>query len=343
MSSNVAPPESALAPAQPGGALALLAGGRAETAKALAQAVSACHAVEKSSTNDYHKYRYASADAIIEEGRKALSAAGLVLLPIEATVNGFEREGPDRFELIRTFALLHASGEITPLRVCWPITPEKGRPLDKAAAIADTLSLSYLLRDLLLMPRVDPSDDVNARDDRPPAARQQGKGKGQRRPPADGAELRAFLERFEGDLVRQKRCQPGELFAHVRKMGTSLGHPADVTRWGPEALGLAGDWVRTFAAQHNEPEVNGQAASPPPAAAPPPAPIRFVTPERAKELQELVRKKGRSWARREKGDAGESLCRVFDLPETTMIEDLTAFQYAEIRKALLEEKDFVRS
>lgn len=151
----------------------LLTQPRPALAKALAKAIQSCSAVVKADVNQHHKYAYASADTIIEEGRKALAAAGLVLLPVEAALCGSEREGPDRFELVRTFVLLHDSGEAAPLRVVWPVVPQTGRPLDKATAAADTLSLSYLLRDLLLMPRVDPSDDVSGRDDRTPQPKAQ--------------------------------------------------------------------------------------------------------------------------------------------------------------------------
>jgi hypothetical protein len=46
------------------------------------------------------------------------------------------------------------------------VVPERGRPLDKAFAVALTTSLSYLLRDLLQMPRGDEAD-MNARNDLP--------------------------------------------------------------------------------------------------------------------------------------------------------------------------------
>ena len=47
-----------------------------------------------------------------------------------------------------------------------PVLPEKGRPIDKAEAGARTYALSYFLRDLLLIPRVDEGSDVDQRDDR---------------------------------------------------------------------------------------------------------------------------------------------------------------------------------
>ena len=134
-------------------------------ARALIAAQASCRSVEKDRTNAYHKYKYTSAEAIIGEGKDTLSASGLALMPIGLHVNGHQREGEERFELEREFLLIHESGESIPLKCHWPICPEKGRPLDKATAIADTLSLAYTIRDLLLMPRVDEADDANARND----------------------------------------------------------------------------------------------------------------------------------------------------------------------------------
>lgn len=313
---------SDIVPRPQSGTLSLLDGGRAETAKALVAAVNACHAVEKSDRNEFHKYNYASADTIIAEGRRALASAGLALIPVKSELNGFQREGPDRFELIRTFALIHSSGEVTPLQVCWPVTPEKGRPLDKAAAIADTLSLSYLLRDLLLMNRVDPSDDLNTHDDRPqqqPAKRQTAPEK--KAPPADGAELLARLRKKEAQLVAEKRCEAGDLVLYVQSQGVSLGHPPEIAQWGPEPIKLASDWVRTFLALHSEPQVNGKPARPTP-------------PEKAKALQDLMVRKKVPW-----NEGKGNVCSIFDLPKTTMVGDLTPLQYQQIYKAVSEEPD----
>ena len=43
----------------------------------------------------------------------------------------------------------------------WPIVTGKGKPLDKAVASARTSSLGYLIRDLLVAPRVHPTDDMD--------------------------------------------------------------------------------------------------------------------------------------------------------------------------------------
>lgn len=269
----------------PNGLATLLAGGRAETAKALAKAVADCHAVDKDGRNTHHGYNYASADAIIQEGRRALAGAGLALLPMEASLNGSEREGPDRFELVRTFVLLHSSGEVTPLRVCWPVVPDKGRPLDKATAIADTLSLSYLLRDLLMMPRVDPSDEMNARDDRQQAAPP---GKRKAAPPADGAEFAAREQKREAGLVKQGRCQPGELIAHLQHQGELLGAPAELARWNAAQIKSASDWIRTFLALHPaKAETAGEQPAPPPANG---SPAATISPQQLHELRAALAK-----------------------------------------------------
>lgn len=304
-----------------GGLAALMEKGRPETAKALAAAIQACHTVEKSSRNDYHKYQYASADTIIEEGRKALTGAGLALIPLEASLNGSEREGADRFELVRTFLLIHSSGEMTPMRVTWPVVPDKGRPLDKATAAADTSSLSYLLRDLLMMARVDPTDDMNTRDDRQAQAPPPAKKK--RELPADGAELMMRLQKREQTLVAAHRCQAGELIAHVHGQGAALDYPAEIARWGADDIRQAVDWVRTFESLHPAP-APGQAVS---GSAPPPTKI---TPEQAQELLDLARRKGRAWP---------FVAQTFALPRGTMPTAISPDMFSQIVKALGDEPD----
>src|SRR5262245_45435692 len=139
-------------------------------AAALVAARAKVQPVPETAENTFHRYKYAAADAIIREARKALDASGVALVPVEQSIDGWQREGPERFELVRKMVLIHSSGECLPVWLRWPVCPDKGRPLDKAAAAADTLSLAYFLRDLLLMDRVDPADDVAGRDDRPARA-----------------------------------------------------------------------------------------------------------------------------------------------------------------------------
>lgn len=151
-------PSTALAPVTPAPVVAEQRPGFASLAAALAAAQGAGKAVAKDGHNRFHGYRYATADSIIAAGRELLSEHGLALIPTQSQVDGWERSGENRFELKRGWKLCHTSGESIDCYVAWPIVLEKGRPLDKATAIADTSSLAYLLRDLLLLPRGDESD-----------------------------------------------------------------------------------------------------------------------------------------------------------------------------------------
>lgn len=224
----VPPVETApLAVPQNGGPLA----SRPKLASALVQAVLDCQAVPHDARNQHHGYDYTSAEAILEAGRGALAKNGLCLVPVEQTVNGHEREGPDRFELVQTRLLLHVSGECVTCRSAWPIMPGPGRPLDKATAAADTLSLAYFLRDLLQMPRVEPGADVAARNDAPPAPARK---EAPRRPPADNSpqKLLADLNAREPQLLADGVITAeGQLLAQVYEYGKAVGLPAEPGTW----------------------------------------------------------------------------------------------------------------
>lgn len=130
---------------------------------ALSKAQQACKAVEKDSRNDFHRYAYASAESIIAEAKMAMAGTGLSVMPHSPRMI---TNGPQQM-LHRAVTIMHESGESVEMEpIEWPICPDRGRPLDKAYAAAMTTSLAYFLRDLLLMPRVDPSDDISGRDDR---------------------------------------------------------------------------------------------------------------------------------------------------------------------------------
>jgi hypothetical protein len=125
---------------------------------ALAKAQKAAKAVGKDATNTFHRYAYASAEAIYAECREHLSDHGLTVLPVASHID--LRDG--QAILVRGYLLAHEGGGAMTCAQEWPVVPEKGRPLDKAVASADTTSLAYFLRSLLLLPRVDPSDDMDS-------------------------------------------------------------------------------------------------------------------------------------------------------------------------------------
>lgn len=136
--------------------------------------------IEKDATNAHHRYRYVSSEAMLATTRNVLAEEGIAVLPTSTTIRfadgvirtpvGRELEEVRGHAVLwRSYLVVHAeSGECMCASQEWPIVPEKGRPLDKAAAGADTVSLAYFLRDLLLIPRVDKGTDLDDSDrDRP--------------------------------------------------------------------------------------------------------------------------------------------------------------------------------
>lgn len=109
------------------------------------------------------KYAYVSAEAMIGACREALNASGLAL--VRSGVR-FAEGNETRADMIACeYQLIHASGEMLAfVDVPWFVIEMNGRPIDKALAGALTASLSYFLRDLLLVPKCDEAD-VDRRDD----------------------------------------------------------------------------------------------------------------------------------------------------------------------------------
>jgi hypothetical protein len=132
-------------------------------AAALSKAQAEARGVEKDARNQFHRYDYASAEGIIRECKAHLAAHGLAVVPrstelVPSTI--MAEVAP--FVLRRGWVLTHESGQHLHLSQDWVVVPEKGRPLDKAVAAADTASLGYFLRDLLQLPRVEKGTDLDA-------------------------------------------------------------------------------------------------------------------------------------------------------------------------------------
>ena len=130
-------------------------------AEGLVTAQGAARGVSKDARNQFHKYRYASSEAVIDEGRAALQAGGLALLAQQHSITA----DPGCQTLVVQYRLQHSGGEHLDLVSCTPIIPDKGRPADKAVAAAKTYDLAYTLRSLLLLPRGDEFGGVDERDD----------------------------------------------------------------------------------------------------------------------------------------------------------------------------------
>ena len=142
----------------------------------LLAAQAAVQPVEKDKKNSHHGYSYASAEAIIREGRAALVKGGLSLLTTGWTLNTQQTKYYDdvskgelfteRLFVVVTYVLCSREASFT-FSNSTPVLPEKGRPVDKATAAALSYDLAYTLRGLLLLPRVDEATEVDARDDTP--------------------------------------------------------------------------------------------------------------------------------------------------------------------------------
>lgn len=132
-------------------------------ATALVKAQKASHAVEKGQTMNGAKfsYKFAGAEAVIEEARRALAEADLGVFVADWQSLG--SNGHTR--IAARFCLVHAEGASWMSDpVSFPAIANAGRPPDKAEASALTYVTNYYLTRLLNLPRID-SDDVSARDD----------------------------------------------------------------------------------------------------------------------------------------------------------------------------------
>ena len=134
-------------------------------------------AVDKGSSNSFHGYAYASSEAMIAASRDALHGAGLVFFVMGNDL--IVTEGGICVVKV-SLRLIHAESDTSlDITRTFPVVPDKGRPMDKATCGTLTTALSYTLRDLLLIPRVDAALDMDTRDDRnysPPSAKRSSNG-----------------------------------------------------------------------------------------------------------------------------------------------------------------------
>lgn len=166
---------------------------------ALSRAVAKAQAVAKDSANDYHRYKYASAEALIEEARVPLAAEGICVLPGAWALSPTGREDGYFANVIVTYRVAHKDGGSVDCSASTPAIREKGRPEDKAVATALTYSLGYFLRSLLLLPRVDAEHDVDQRDDR-----EQGRQRPERQAPRQQMQERQAVTPAKADYDVEK-------------------------------------------------------------------------------------------------------------------------------------------
>ena len=130
---------------------------------ALAKAQADCRGVEKGSENTFHRYKYASAEDMIDAATKAMAPYGLALVCTSA-----EPDDPKRpSSMTVRYLLTHCDGGAMPLGpYSLTVHPDKGRPMDKAVTTCLTYLQAYCLRGILNIPRVEEGTERDSQDDR---------------------------------------------------------------------------------------------------------------------------------------------------------------------------------
>lgn len=223
-------------------------------AHGLAVAQRVAHSVEKDSKNQHFSYKYASGEAVIGAAKQALAAGDLSFFADKYEVKGLNGENVSMEEvhagvavLHSTYTLLHATGEARTYTSPMMIFPERGRPPDKALAAAKTYDLAYMLRALLLLPRVDENepDPDNRQNDQnyEPRTRDQQ----QRREP----QQRRQQQRERSNASNGNEQPPAQGKANEKPAANSNEQPPAAATAAPEQHAAAEDEARELqAARH---------------------------------------------------------------------------------------------
>lgn len=234
--------------------------------EALVKAQMESRGVTKDKANDFHRYRYASTEALILEAQGCLHTHGLALHPVGSEIVAVAGSvgviiPPDKNQaasadlltlliLRRRWRLTHSSGEAMEWGQDWPIIPERGRPFDKATAAADTASLGYTLRDLLLLARVEKGTDL---DDDERDAKPQDRQPARQGNPFDGAPPRDNVRPPPRDPTpRAPANQPAAPTDEGHDPSWQADRAAFCARLGE--LGVNYDTVKAVTASINKPK-----------------------------------------------------------------------------------------
>jgi len=129
---------------------------------ALARAQAACAGTEKKSSNTHHRYKYASAEDMIDAATQAMTPHGLALILISS-----EPDDPKQpRSLTVRYLMTHESGDSMALGpYSLTVHPDKGRPMDKAITTCLTYLQAYCIRGILNVPRVEEGTERDSTDD----------------------------------------------------------------------------------------------------------------------------------------------------------------------------------
>jgi len=129
---------------------------------ALAAAQANVKSVAHDGKNDYSRYNYTTAEAMV---KASISLFGDQQLAFDR--KSYEFIVKHNLLMIKSvFNLTHGSTkEISEYTGEWPVVEKKGTPMDKALAAALTSSFAYIIRDVLKIPRLDEKENMDRRDD----------------------------------------------------------------------------------------------------------------------------------------------------------------------------------
>lgn len=188
---------------------------------ALVDAQSRIKSVGKDAYNAHHKYKYASAEAMLTAAREALNDAGLAV-----SRTGWRLVDGDMPLLISSFRLDHASGEVRDfIDLPWPILEGNGRPFDKALAGALTTQQAYFVRDLLQIPKED-ENEIDKRNDKETVEQ-----------PTIGIAGAGAIRR----KLKAANLKLADMVADMRKK--NLEPPADLADWPRDWARGADAWI----------------------------------------------------------------------------------------------------
>ncbi len=129
---------------------------------ALAKAQAACAGTEKKSSNAHHRYKYASAEDMIDAATQAMAPNDLWLVCTSAVPD--DLSAPKAMTVM--YLLGHASGDSMVLGPSSLTThPDRGRPGDKAVTTCLTYLQAYCIRGILNVPRVEEGTERDSQDD----------------------------------------------------------------------------------------------------------------------------------------------------------------------------------
>lgn len=145
-----------------------------EILKAIATIMGEVGSVQKAGTNDFHRYKYATAADILHKLQPLMAKAGLIVFQTERQREFIENGAV--LSVTYEFTLAHKSGEVWPTPIIRTgmssAKNTKGGFDDKALNKCHTSAHKYFHLTLFEIPTGD-YDDADSEEDRPPAQRRQ--------------------------------------------------------------------------------------------------------------------------------------------------------------------------